>query len=104
MKRFRGWRGGGAYVWWVTHRHEAKLGVLLLLLVVVMSTFFELRTYAAQRDKNEAVRALEGMKVLKTLPSTIFILEGSTVEQAQVKLARVAGELDMARHEMGKKK
>lgn len=95
---------GRPYVWWLTHRHEARLAVLCCVFGSVLFALHETRLMAVVEEKNLLQAALADERASKKLPGTVFILEGSTIEQAQVKLARVAGDLDVARHAMGRGK
>lgn len=103
MKKLKTFRGGSIYVWWLTHRHEARLAVLCCVFGTVLFALHETRLMAVVKEKNSLQAALADERASKKLPSTVFILEGSTIAKAQEKLARIAGDLDVARHEMGKR-
>ena len=95
---------GRPYIWWLTHKHEARLAALCCTFGLLLFVSHESRLTALITEKAALQATILDLQASKKLPSTVFVLEGSTIEQAQIKLARVAGELDVARHEMGRKK
>lgn len=101
--KLRGILQGRLYVWWLTYRREARLAVLCLLFGSVLFAIHETRLMAVVAERDALNKNLKDMQAAKALPNTVFILEGSTIAKAQEKLARIAGDLDVARHEMGKR-
>lgn len=97
-------RGGNAYVWWLTHRHEARVAGLFLILSVLFVGYYEVRFEIERVEKGELVKLLSDERAARALPNTVYVLEAATVTKAQEKLAKIAGDLDMARYEMGRKK
>ena len=104
MRKLKTIAGGGVYIWWLTHRHEARTAALFLILFALFITFYESRLFFERGEKNELVRMLSDERAARVLPNTVYILEAPTVTKAQEKLARIAGDLDLARYEMGRKK
>lgn len=104
MRKLKTIAGGGVYIWWLTHRHEARTAALFLILSALFVGYSELRLFAERGEKNELVKLLSEERSARALPNTVYILEAPTVTKAQEKLARIAGDLDLARYEMGRKK
>lgn len=104
MRKLHALAGGRARVWWLTHRHEARTAGLFLILSALFVGYSEVRLFAERGEKNELVKMLGDERVARVLPNTVYIIEAATVSKAQEKLARIAGELDVARYEMGRKK
>lgn len=103
MRKLKTLAGGNVYIWWVTHRHEARMAALFLILSALFVGYYEFRLTAVQAEKSALQNALGDERAARVLPSTVYVLEASTVGKAQEKLARIAGELDVARYQMGKK-
>lgn len=104
MRKLKTLVGGNVYIWWLTHRHESRVAGLFLLLAVLFVGFSEWRLAVERGEKDELVKLLSDERAARVLPNTVYILEAATVTKAQEKLARIAGDLDLARYEMGKKK
>lgn len=94
---------GRVRIWWLSHNHRPVLAILLFAAVSTLVFHYESRLHEERKVSAIANELLKAEKMARGLHNTMFLIEASTIPQAQSKLAKVAGDLDMARHEMGKK-
>lgn len=92
---------GRFWVWWLTHKEQVRLmltlGFLVLALGVVGRWDYEDQLEAEKLAHQQVQRQLAGEMAARKLPNTVYLLEARTAEEAQIKLAKIAGELDMER-------
>ena len=103
-KFIRGMTNGRLRVWWLTHHADAKNAVFLVLLAVIyltVSTMDYNDLIDAERSRAERAESdLMQERAARTLPSTVFVIEGATPAEVQRKLAGIAGDLDVQRMQL----
>lgn len=104
MRKLKMIADGNVYIWWATYRHEARTAALFVILSVLFVGYSEFRTMAEKTEKEALQNMLKDERASKMLPNTVYVLEAGTIAQAQQKLARIAGDLDVARYDMGRGK
>jgi hypothetical protein len=97
-------RKGSFRVWWLTHRERVQtmltLGTIVLALGMVGRWDYE-DALEQEKAAHAAVKAdLARHQAVHGVPSVVWLVESSTPEEARLKLAKVAGELDVARNQL----
>lgn len=97
---------GSIRVWMLTHGEQAKLALMGITMVALYSLVshwdYQDALLAEQMAHDQAKRALAQEQKARTLPATVFVIEAATPQQAQEKLAKIAGDLDLERFRMRK--
>lgn len=102
-KNIRALNGGRFYVWWMSRsrRRDLVVAVQLLLLVAAFLavSHWDYQDQLAQEKfaKEDVQRILAEERRARDLPATVWLIEAKTPEAAQVRLAQIAGQLDMER-------
>ena len=94
---------GRVRIWWLTHNHRPVLAAILIAAIASLVFYYELRLQEERKVSALANDLLKAEQVARGLPKTMFLIEASTIPQAQNKLAKVSNDLDLARHGMGRK-
>ena len=85
----------------MSHGQQFRLALSLVALVVIFGVVghFDYADQLEQEraDKREVAEQLRQERSARMLPNTVFILEARTAEQAQVRLAEIASDLDVQR-------
>ena len=89
-------------IWWLSHNHRPVLAATFIAAISTLVFYYESEIRKERAEKAIAVELLAAEQAARGLQKTVFLIEAGTVTQAQEKLAKVAGDLDMARYRMGK--
>lgn len=101
IARLKALNKGRARVWWV---HHGTTAVRTMQIVLLAFSFLAVSTWDYQ-DQLEAERAmhrdvaeqLRQEKLARTLQRTVFVIEAATPAAAELKLAEIAGDMDVER-------
>lgn len=95
---------GRLRVWWLHHGREARSAACLVTLVgcylFASSMDYQDALATEQLARERAVEQLAQERAAHGLPKITFVIAASTPAQAQERLAEIAGEADMIRHQM----
>jgi hypothetical protein len=99
---------GRLRVWWIYHRQDAirtlQLAAIVLLFLVASSMDYRDQV-AAERAAHEAVREqLRDERAARGHSRTVYLIEAATPEAARMKLAEIAGEIDLERAKLRSRK
>jgi len=103
MKQFKSLNKGRIRIWWLTHNHRPVLAAILIAAIASLIFYYECRLQEERKVAALSAELLKAEQIARGLPRTMFLIEASTIPQAQNKLARVSNDLDLARHGMGRK-
>lgn len=99
-RRIRSLNGGRARVWWIHHGREAIRALQLAFLVACFLAVSHF-DYQDQIDQARAAHAAIREQVARSeqvfgppAPPTVFVLEARTVQDLDMRLAEIAGDLD----------
>lgn len=97
-RRILGFNGGRARIWWVHHGQQAVRALQLIALIcayLAVSTFDHQDQLEQERSaRAAATEALRQERAARGLPRTTFVIEAKTPQEASLKLAEIAGDLD----------
>lgn len=89
-------------IWWLSHNHRPVLTAAFVAAISALIFSYEYDLRKERAGRAAAMQMLMAEQTARGFQKTVFLIEASTIPQAQEKLARVAGELDVARHGMRK--
>lgn len=108
MRRLRKLWDGKFHIWCLTHGHRFRLvGLVLVLLgLFLLAGYFDWQDLHGKAERyRKRVEMLQREKeVANQLPKTVFIIEAATPDELMVKMARIAGDLDVQRDAIRKSK
>ena len=95
---------GKLRVWWLTNRERVQVAFSMSMIVLALGLVgrwdYE-DALAQEKAAHAAVKAqLAKHQSAEGLPPVVWLVESPTAEDARAKLAKVAGELDVARYQL----
>lgn len=107
MRAIRGAFRGRLRVYLLTHGKEVRNAIALCSIVLAFIAGLFVRHHEELHNERQAheqaKRKLAAEQAARTSPPIMYLIEAETIEEAQIKLARVAGQLDMERAKMRSK-
>ena len=90
-------------IWWLSHNHHPVLAAVLVAAISTLIVYYELQLSRERTAHAVTTELLNAERTARGMNKTVFLIEAGTVNQAQEKLARVAGDLDAMRYQMRSK-
>lgn len=98
IARLKRLNGGRARIWWLHHGREAIRAAQLVAIVALylaVSTFdYHDQLAQAEADRANVAETLRQERAVNGMPRTAWIIEAKTPQEAQLRLAEIAGDLD----------